>query len=145
MGSSPLAPWCLSSDWNKIENGVRMHLWECDLAAPNAGQQFLLDSAGKIRMAEDPSYCVVIDGDRYQDGAQIQLWKCDESNGHQNWNLHNLPGQISNVFSASHFKSHCLVIDGNKASNGVKIHLWGCAEYGTSAAAAQSWAKRSVP
>ena len=133
-GASP--NFCLSSDGNRIGNGVKLHLWECDRSWSSVGQNFRVDEAGRIRSSADPAYCVVIDGDKLVNDAKIQLWKCNEANENQRWSVNN-DGQIA---SQNNY-GMCMVVDGNHASNGAKIQLWSCSTTSTEAAALQDWLK----
>eukprot|EP00439_Symbiodinium_sp_Y106_P025046 s4133_g3.t1 len=130
----PDLSFCLSSDGNRIGNGVKVQLWHCDQKWHSGGQNFFLDEAGRIRMHQNPDYCVVIDGDRYENGAKIQLWKCSDSNKHQTWYFNNV-GQIEARNAPNQM---CLVIDGNQAFNGAKIQLWSCQ---WSSSKLQDWVK----
>lgn len=127
----PDPSYCLSSDWNRVGNGVRIQLWKCDLSWQSNGQNFLVTRDGRIRAWKDPNYCVVIDNDRYADGAQIQFWRCSEKNEHQTWRWYT-PGQPQ--IKSKSWPEMCLVIDANLPRNGAKIQLWRCA-HGT----AQNW------
>jgi len=118
----PDLSFCLSSDGNRIGNGVKVQLWQCDNKWHSIGQNFFLDDSGRIRMHLNPDYCLVIDGDKYENGAKIQLWKCNDSNKHQTWYF-NDAGQIQARNSPTQM---CLVIDSNQAFNGAKIQLWSC-------------------
>lgn len=116
-----LANFCLSSDGNRIENGVKVHLWDCDQSFQSIGQNFFVDQQNRIRMHSNLEYCLVIDGDDFSNGSKIQLWKCDEKNERQRW-FTNLVGQIVSYEQPG----FCLVLDGNRAFNGAKIQLWTC-------------------
>ncbi|CAE7331512.1 abfB [Symbiodinium natans] len=133
----PDLSFCLSTDGNRIGNGVKVHLWHCDQKWHSGGQKFFLDEAGRIRMTQSPDYCVVIDGDKYEDGAKIQLWKCHEGNKHQTWYFNDV-GQIQSQNAPTRM---CLVIDANRAFNGAKIHLWSCQQ---SSDKVQDWLKISL-
>jgi len=113
--------FCLSSDGNRIANGVKVHLWDCDNSFESQGQNFMVDESNRIRMYANPEYCLVIDGDEFANGSKIQLWKCNEKNDNQRW-FSDLMGSI-NAYNQPGF---CLVIDGNEAFNGAKIQLWSC-------------------
>ncbi|CAE7176891.1 agaB34, partial [Symbiodinium pilosum] len=133
----PDASFCISSDGNRVGNGVKVHLWKCDQLWQSGGQNFFMDEAGRLRLHQTPDYCVVIDGDRYENGAKIQLWKCNEGNRHQTWYF-NEAGQIE----ARHAPGKmCLVIDANQAFNGAKVQLWSCQ---WSADKVQDWLKISL-
>merc|ERR1719464_1215495 len=77
--------YCLSSDGNRIGNGVKIELRQCDNTWSSVGQNFVIDTYGKVRMQQDPNYCVVVDGDQYNNGSQIQLWQCDGNIRNQTW------------------------------------------------------------
>jgi len=114
--------FCLSSDGNRVGNGVKVQLWECDQTWKSGGQNFFLDRDGRIRAQQDPSYCMVVDGDDFKDGAKVQLWKCDAGNSKQLWQFW-LSGQIQSVMSPSPM---CVAVDGNRAVNGAKVQVWSC-------------------
>jgi len=118
----PDLSFCLSSDGNRIGNGVKVQLWRCDQKWRSGGQNFFLDEAGRIRMHQNSEYCVVIDGDKYENGAKIQLWRCSDSNKHQTWYFNDV-GQIEARNAPTQM---CLVIDSNQGFNGAKIQLWSC-------------------
>ncbi|CAK9002542.1 unnamed protein product [Durusdinium trenchii] len=113
--------FCLSADANQLENGVKVHLWECDNTWQSKGQNFVVDAENRFRMHANTDYCLVVDGDHFVNGAKIQLWKCNEKNPNQRW-YSQMTGQIS----SSSEPSMCLVIDGNNAFNGAKIQMWSC-------------------
>lgn len=129
--------YCLSSDGNRIGDGVKVQLWECDQTWRSSGQNFYLDADGRIRMHADPSYCMVIDGDEYRDGAKIQLWRCDTANKHQIWQI-GQSGQIQQANPRRDAEPMCVSIDANKAFNGAKIQVWSCV------GAVQDWLKVSL-
>eukprot|EP00438_Fugacium_kawagutii_P024330 Skav216814 [mRNA] locus=scaffold135:125652:130382:- [translate_table: standard] len=107
--------FCLSSDHNRIENGAKVHLWECDQSFQSVGQNFVVDSQNRIRMHANREYCLVVDGDEFANGAKIQLWKCNERNDNQRW-FTNLMGQVSS-YKQPNF---CVVIDGTLAAGGCR-------------------------
>mmetsp|Transcript_29938 Transcript_29938/g.64545 ORF Transcript_29938/g.64545 Transcript_29938/m.64545 type:complete len:231 (-) Transcript_29938:84-776(-) len=125
---------CLSSEGNRIGNGIRMQLWKCDETWSSPGQIFkqqLLRWAAdeRIRMAFNPEYCVVVDNDDFKNGAKIQLWKCDDSNEMQDWVLwSHFGGSCSGMIAAQATdKEYCMVVDGNNGFDGAKVQLWKCA------------------
>mmetsp|Transcript_76733 Transcript_76733/g.211987 ORF Transcript_76733/g.211987 Transcript_76733/m.211987 type:complete len:359 (-) Transcript_76733:92-1168(-) len=133
---APDLSYCLSTDGNRIGNGVKIQLWRCDQSWQSIGQNFFVDESGMIRLSQDPSFCVVVDGNRFLDGAQIQLWRCADDNYNQRWSFRDsYSGQIH-----ARERLKCLVIDGNRPLNGAKIQLWSCSVMG-SPAAVQSWVK----
>ncbi|CAK9002588.1 unnamed protein product [Durusdinium trenchii] len=69
--------FCLSADANQLENGVKVHLWECDNTWQSKGQNFVVDAENRFRMHANTDYCLVVDGDHFVNGAKIQLWKCN--------------------------------------------------------------------
>eukprot|EP00929_Paragymnodinium_shiwhaense_P045483 TRINITY_DN2323_c0_g1_i7.p1 TRINITY_DN2323_c0_g1~~TRINITY_DN2323_c0_g1_i7.p1 ORF type:complete len:436 (-),score=63.83 TRINITY_DN2323_c0_g1_i7:275-1582(-) len=129
---NPDVRYCLSADGNKIKNGVKIQLWQCDPSWQAVGQVFSVDFShddGLIRVKEDPAYCLVVDANNFVNGAKIQLWKCDAHNNAQRWRFwgerQERHGE-SGVLSPALAHQKCLVIDYNKASNGAKIQLWDC-------------------
>mmetsp|Transcript_21353 Transcript_21353/g.44325 ORF Transcript_21353/g.44325 Transcript_21353/m.44325 type:complete len:299 (-) Transcript_21353:221-1117(-) len=113
---------CLSSDGNRIGNGVKVQLWQCDQTWGSGGQNFILDSAGRIRMHGDPRYCVVVDGDRHADGSHIQLWECNDADQKQVWAF-SLSGKMLATWAPTQM---CMAVDANRAFNGARIQLWSC-------------------
>eukprot|EP00931_Biecheleriopsis_adriatica_P031066 TRINITY_DN18251_c0_g1_i2.p1 TRINITY_DN18251_c0_g1~~TRINITY_DN18251_c0_g1_i2.p1 ORF type:complete len:474 (-),score=57.41 TRINITY_DN18251_c0_g1_i2:154-1575(-) len=121
--------YCLSSDGNRIGNGVRLQMWKC---VGSSGQLWDLDSDGgstRIRLHADPRYCVSVDGNHFRNGAKMQLWKCHDEERNQafdNWaedrclGCGRLSPQPTNM-------NMCMVIDNNRAYNGAKVQMWKCA------------------
>jgi len=124
---------CLSSDSNRIGNGVTMQLWKCDETWSSPGQIFkqnLLRWAAdeRIRMAFNSQYCIVVDNDDFKNGAKIQLWECDDFNAKQDWVLwSHFGGSCSGMIAAQATnKEYCMVVDGNNGFDGAKVQLWTC-------------------
>ena len=119
---SPDHSYCLSSDANRIGEGVKIQLWKCDDAWYSGGQNFFLErpeGAGRIRMRQDPAFCLAIKGGEYRNGARIEVARCDDANEHQMWSL-------SGALKPTNAPDMCLVINYNRAFNGAKIQLWRC-------------------
>ncbi|CAK9008633.1 unnamed protein product [Durusdinium trenchii] len=118
---SPTPNFCVSADRNRLANGVKVQLWECDNTWQSKGQNFVVDSQHRIRMHTNLDYCLVVDGDYLATGAKIQLWKCNEENPNQQW-YSNLRSPISSLSKPS----VCMAVDGNTAYNGAAVQLAPC-------------------
>ena len=129
--------YCLSADYNRIANGVKVQLWKCDQNWGSGGQNFYLGADGRIRMHSSPSYCVVVDGDRMEVGRRIQLWRCSDSNPDQVWSM-TLQGQI---ISARGHK--CMGMNSNAAWNGAPMRLQSCSSSGY-IKRAQTWTQLTL-
>lgn len=62
---------CVDLDWNNAFNGAKIHLWDCN---GTSAQKWQFDTAGRMRLARDPSYC--IDSSYGGPGTPIYLFQC---------------------------------------------------------------------
>ena len=123
------ANFCLSTDGNRIGNGVRLQMWKC---VGSSGQLWDLDSGDgtQIRLHADPSYCVSVDGNHFRNGAKMQMWKCHDEERNQaftNWATERCLG-CGRLSPQPTNTDMCMVIDNNRAHNGAKVQLWKCAD-----------------
>ena len=131
---------CLDVREVSLDNGARLHQWECLNPAEHQNQVFTVapEGNGYYRLiARHSGRCVDVISAGTGDGARLQQWGCSGA-PQQSW----LPKQVGtsayNNFIAKH-SGKCMEVMGALTANGTDVQQWGCG-----AGTQQQWEYQSV-